>query len=365
MFFSKTFFSALAIIGLVSAAPATPASLQKRLPGRVVKAGEPVVIDTNSEYIRVSFMNDGNLIGGYTARDGSQNVLRVVKSTNGGQSWDYLGEVFRGELATHDINNAMPLQLPNGRILYAYRNHDRTGDDWHYTYFRISISYSDDGGKSFKYLSTVEEHVPSGVNGLWEPFLRIARDGSLQCYYSAENNAGDQDNFMKYSTDGGSTWSHWIAVSGGDRTSRDGMVGVAPIDNDGNLIAVFENTESGPFSVDYVISHDDGLSWGERNRLYTARNGKLAGAPQVYNVWGTLVASFMTNEDVDGTNGYDGAQMKVITSIDGGKTWSGSVVTGEAPSHWPGVFNRDPTHFLALYSRDGLGAVSQLYELQN
>lgn len=114
-----------------------------------------------------------------------------------------------------------------------------------------------------------------------------------------------------------------------------------------------------------MISHDDGLSWGERNRLYTARNGKLAGAPQVYNVWGTLVASFMTNEDVDGTNGYDGAQMKVITSIDGGKTWSGSVVTGEAPSHWPGVFNRDPTHFLALYSRDGVGAVSQLYELQN
>ncbi|KAI0836673.1 glycoside hydrolase family 93 protein [Hypoxylon sp. FL0890] len=356
MFF-ETFFATFAIVGLVSAAPASSAPLEKRLPGRVVKAGDPVVIDTNSEYIRVSFMNNGNLIGGYVARDGTQNVLRVVKSINGGQSWVHLGEVFRGELATHDINNAMPLQLPNGRILYAYRNHDRTGADWHYTYFRIPISYSDDGGKTFKYLSTVEEHVPSGVNGLWEPFLRIARDGSLQCYYSAENNAADQDNFMKYSKDGGSTWSHWVAVSGGDRTSRDGMVGVAPIDNNGNLIE--------PFSVDYVISHDNGLSWGERNRLYTARNGKLAGAPQVYNVWGTLVASFMTNEDIDGTSGYDGAQMKVITSVDAGKTWSGSVVTSGAASHWPGLFNRDPTHFLALYSKDGLGAVSQLYELKN
>ncbi|KAI1644005.1 glycoside hydrolase family 93 protein [Daldinia loculata] len=362
MFVSKIFFAALAIVGVASAAPA---SLAKRLPGRVVKAGEPVVIDTNSEYVRVSFMNDGSLLGGYAARDGTQNVLRVVKSTNGGQSWEHLGEVFRGEIATHDINNAMPLQLPNGRILYAYRNHDRTGDDWHYTYFRISISYSDDGGKTFKYLSTVEEHVPSGVNGLWEPFLRIARDGSLQCYYSAENSGGDQDNFMKYSTDGGATWSHWVAVSGGDKTSRDGMVGVAPIDNNGNLIAVFENTESGVFSVNYVLSHDDGRSWGSRGRLYTARNGKLAGAPQVYNVWGTLVASFMTNEDVEGTSGYDGAQMKVITSVDGGKTWSGSVVTGEAASHWPGVFNRDATHFLALYSKDGLGAVSQLYELKD
>ncbi len=66
----------------------------------------------------------------------------------------------------------MPLQLPSGRVLYAYRNHDRTGDDLHYTYFRISISYSDDGGNNFKYLSTVEEKVPNGVSGLWEPYCK-------------------------------------------------------------------------------------------------------------------------------------------------------------------------------------------------
>lgn len=128
---------------------------------------------------------------------------------------------------------------------------------------------------------------------------------------------------------------------------------------------VFENTVDGRFNVDYVLSHDDGYTWGERGRLYTAKNAKESGAPQVYNVWGTLVASFMTNEDVDNGQGYNFAQMKVITSVDGGKTWGASVVTGEAPAHWPGLFNRDATHFLALYARDGLGAVSQLYELVN
>ncbi|KAJ9139363.1 Glycoside hydrolase family 93 protein [Pleurostoma richardsiae] len=305
------------------------------------------------------------MIGGYAAKDGSQKVLRVVRSTDGAESWQYLREVFRGEEATHDIDNAMPIQLPSGRILYAYHNHDRTGSDWHYTYFRVSISYSDDGGVSFKYLSTVEEHVLSGVNGLWEPYLRLARDGTLQGYYSAENSAADQDNFMKYSTDGGATWSAWIAVSGGDRSSRDGMTGVAPSDNDGNLLCVFENTENGYFTVDYVLSHDDGYSWGERARLYTpcgADSGKIAGARQVYNVWGTLVASFMTNDDVSLVNNYDGAQMKVVTSVDGAKTWSASVVMGES-AHWPGLFNRDPTHFLVLYSSDDLGAVSQLYQL--
>lgn len=230
---AKTLVATLALVGLASA---NPTSLEKRLPGRVIRAGNPVVIDPQGEYIRVSFMNDGSLLGGYAARDGNQKVLRVVRSTDGGNSWSRLGEVFRGEEAKHDIDNAMPLQLPSGRILYAYRNHDRTGSDWHYTYFRISVSYSDDGGRTFKYLSTVEEKVPNGVSGLWEPYLRIAKDGTIQCYYSAENAANDQDNFMKYSKDGGQTWSKWIAVSGGDRISRDGMTGVAPIDNNGNLM---------------------------------------------------------------------------------------------------------------------------------
>lgn len=161
-------------------------------PGNVYQAGGQTVIDPNGEYMRVSFMNDGSMIGGYTAHENGQSILRVVQSTDGASSWHFLGEVFRGDEATHDIDNAMPLQLPSGRIIYAYRNHDRTGSDWHYTWFRISISYSDDGGKSFKYLSTVEEHapVPNTASGLWEPFLRLARDGTLQCYYSAENNGG-------------------------------------------------------------------------------------------------------------------------------------------------------------------------------
>ncbi|KAF6826018.1 bnr asp-box repeat domain protein [Colletotrichum plurivorum] len=357
---TKTLVAALALAGL---AASTPVSLAKRLPGRVAKAGEPVVVDTNSHYLRVSAMNDGSLIGGYGATEGSTKILRVVRSTDGAQSWQRIGEVFRGDVAAHDIDNAFPLQLPGGRVLYAYRDHDRAGGQ--FTRYRITVCYSDDGGRTWKYLSTAVQRAAAGVNGLWEPFLRLAKDGTVQLYYSAENADNDQDNFMKYSKDGGQTWSNSISVSGGDRVSRDGMVGVAPIDNNGNLIAVFEHTRTGGFNVDYVISHDDGHSWSERGSLYTARDGKASGAPQVYNVGGTLVASFMTNEDVDPRGGYNFGQMKVVTSVDGGKSWSGSVVTGEAQAHWPGLFNRDATHFLALYSREGQGLVSQLYELQN
>ncbi|RFU74914.1 glycoside hydrolase family 93 [Trichoderma arundinaceum] len=363
MFFHK-FFSALFIpIGVFG----NPVSLEQRSPGVVVKAGSPITIDTNGIYIRASSTSNGGLIAGYTSHESNQSILRLASSSNKGASWQFVGEVYRADSSAHDVDNAMPLQLPSGRIVYAYRNHDRSGNS--YTYYRITLSYSDDGGRSFQFLSTVAEQAatPGTLNGLWEPFLRLARDGSLQCYYSAENNAADQDGFMKRSTDGGLTWSNWIKVSGGDRTSRDGMIGVANIDNSGNLIAVFENTESGPFTIDYVLSHDDGNSWGQRARIYTPRNGANAGAPQVVNVGGTLVTSFMTNEDVAGSggNGIDGAQMKVVTSTDGGRTWGGSTVTGDAGSHWPGLFTIDQTHFLALYSRDGLGAVSQSYQLTN
>jgi hypothetical protein len=166
--------------------------------------------------------------------------LKLAKSTNGAQSWTPQGEVFRGLQTEHDLSNSFPLEIPSGRLLYAYRNHDRTASTGAYTWFRISISYSDDGGKSFLYLSTVDERAPipgASASGLWEPFIRVARDGSLQCYYSSEISSSIQQNLMKVSKDGGLTWGAAITVSGGPSVnSRDGMVGVAPIDNNGNLM---------------------------------------------------------------------------------------------------------------------------------
>ncbi|KAI0877228.1 glycoside hydrolase family 93 protein [Hypoxylon argillaceum] len=356
---SAIFAVAFTFIGLSLGAPA---SLDKRLPGRVVTASSTSVIDPAGVYIRVTTGSDNSLIAGYAATDGTQHVLRTAISTNGGQSWSHQGEVYRVDTATHDLDNAFPLRLPCGRILYAYRNHDRTNSV--YTYYRITISYSDDNGVTFKYLSTVDQRAASGVNGLWEPFLRIADNGSLQCYYSAENSATDQDGLMRQSLDGGLTWSSATTISGAGVTSRDGMIGVANLDCSGNLMAVFENTESGFFSIDYVRSHDDGKTWGERTRLYTASNGGQAIAPQIINVGGTLVVSFNTDESI-GATGADGGQMKVVTSTNNGSTWSSSVVTGQVASHWPGLFAEDSTHFLALYSRNGLGAVSQLYQLAN
>jgi hypothetical protein len=148
---------------------------------------------------------------------------------------------------------------------------------------------------------------------------------------------------------------------------------------------VFENTElhnPGGFTVGAVLSNDDGRTWHSRFQLYQPpSNTQSAGAPQVYNVWGVLVVSFMTNEDHNlGTGkkstqykrlsssdklqpGYDGGDVKVITSNTAGTDWSPSFTVGPSPAHWPGIFNLDPTHFLALYGHDGWGPTSQIWSI--
>ncbi|CAK3825000.1 Hypothetical predicted protein [Lecanosticta acicola] len=325
----------------------------------------PATIDTNGVYIRAARLNDGSLIAGYTQTTPTHKILLTSRSVDNGQTWTPHGEVFRADRTTHDCDNAFPMQLANGRILFAWRNHQKN-ENGRYTYFRISVCFSDDNGVTFKYLSAVDERHMQGINGLWEPYLRIDRSGNVQCYYSAENGPPDQDGIMRISQDGGQTWGDRILVSGHGVASRDGMIGCAPTDDGSNLICVFESTEVGHFTVSAVFSHDDGQTWGERRQIYTPRNGTgcdgkpiVAGAPQISNMQGTLVLSFMTNEDHDDCHGYDGGDMKVITSTDGGHTWSKSYIVGPAPAHWGGIFRLDRRHFLALYSRDGHGALGQ------
>lgn len=231
-------------------------------------------------YPRANFLSDGSLLGAYAATVGDNKQLTLVKSTDNGDSWSFLGTAATRPTNSSDLDNPYPLQLPSGRVLLAYRNHDKDPSTGNYTFFRIDVSYSDDNGATWKYLSTPAT-MPGGTIGIWEPFLRNAQDGSLQIYYSKENAADDQDTIEQISTDGGSSWGDQMTISGQDFTSRDGMTGVATISGS-NLIAVFESEQGGYFQVDSITSSDDGKTWGNRQTVYlpTGKNNN-AGAPQV------------------------------------------------------------------------------------
>lgn len=265
----------------------------------------------------------------------------------------------RGPSDANDIDNPYVLQLPSGRIICAFRNHSKDPSTGKYTYFRITICYSDDKGKSWLFLS--EPTADFGpVNGNWEPFLRNAHDGSQQLYYSRENAFDDQDTIERFSNDGGATWSAPQTISGVGLTSRDGMTGVATI-RENALIAVFETSIVGTFNISAIFSTDDGKTWGGRRTIYTpVRPNTSAGASQIVNVGGALAVSFMTNEDdtlsAPAPNYAEKSSVKLITSGDGGKTWGNKITVSKVQSVWPGLVTLDSKSFLAMFDNGGVKA---------
>lgn len=230
----------------VSSPTPTPTSYP---PLRLQKVADPVVIHPSGVYIRANSLNNNtnHIIASFAAPspgDSSSKSLLASVSTDAGKSWSHLGEVWRiADPASHDVDNAFPLQLPSGRILYAFRNHDLRGGE--YTWYRITVCASDDGGKTWFYLSQVEERRADSKrgknNGLWEPFLRVGRKrGEVQVFYSAESGGDSQDNVMRWSDDEGRTWSQGVVVvsngPGGGKRSRDGMMGIAEVDGKRGLM---------------------------------------------------------------------------------------------------------------------------------
>ncbi|KKY35866.1 putative glycoside hydrolase family 93 protein [Diaporthe ampelina] len=386
----------------------------------IYPAGDPVTLETTGVYLRASGSVRDGLCLGYAVREGFTKILRTYSSADGGDSWQRLGDVERGDNRTRELDNAFPLVLPAGfpgtgygigtgggrntansssiiagrggdgaaeeeeeeeeeqqqqdhrprRILYAYRNHDRSlnstlGVPDNYTFYRLTVSASDDGGRSWAFLSHIDTRAANNgsanLNGLWEPFLRVAADGAtLQAFYSAENDAGDQDSLLRESRDGGRTWGRRRVASGAERVrSRDGMTGVARLGGGGDdsgerLMLLFETTESGRFDMRRVLSPDGGRTWPAetRARVYDPLDEeRQASAPAgVINVGGTLVAGFMTNEGTNSSGAVPG-DFKVVSSVDDGETWSKSVLIARE-AVWPGLYSLGRDRFLAMYSFD-------------
>ncbi len=151
----------------------------------------------------------------------------------------------------------------------------------------------------------------------------------------------------------------------GHRTNQDsidllfwaGMTGVTTISGT-NLMAVFESESDGTFDVDSITSSDDGKTWANRKTVYTPDSPNTsAGAPQIVNVGGTLCVSFMTNEDSNlaaPSNGYtSNTAAKLITSGDGGLTWSSKITVGPVLSAWPGLYALGKASLLMLFDHGG------------
>ncbi len=347
-------FAAVLVTVIVPACDSAPAG-----DGLATRGGKtpsligPEKVIAPGTYPRATRDQDSSILLAHTAFADGNNIIVASRSNDGGVNWKFIGEVTRGRSDENDIDNPYILQLPTGRLLVAYRNHSKDPATGIYSFFRITISYSDDKGATWKYLSQPASD-PAPITGNWEPYLRNG-PGGLELYYSRETSAIDQDTLVRRSNDGGKTWSNSQIVSDSSNT-RDGMSSV--VTTSGNtLICVFEVLINGLFTLWSVTSPDNGGSWGDRKLVYTPTGANNnAGSPQVANVGGTLVVSFMTDEDSQLHAWPSGANTKLVTSGDGGKTWGNKMTVGQQQTNWPGLFVIDDNSLLVLYDRGGVKA---------
>ncbi|KAJ7460738.1 glycoside hydrolase family 93 protein [Mycena latifolia] len=277
-------------------------------------------------YPRLAHLKDGSVLATFTQFGGGKSTLTVTRSTDGARAFSAWGTITSGTSNINDLDNTYVAQLANGDIVATFRNHDKTTAGA-YTFFRITASISHDNGKTWAFLSQVDTRTAQGVNGLWEPFMRIAAGGALQVYYAAENTGNDQDVLMRSSTDGGKTWTHndcrrwchdWARRDAGVHGLHSGRGG----------------------ATSSVVSKDDGATWGERSQAFVPTGSQNnAGAPSVVTTTGgTLVVSFMTDED---TQWVKGASMKILTSLSTDPpVWGQKTTVLGDGSLWPSMFFR-------------------------
>jgi hypothetical protein len=222
--------------------------------------GPPISLSTfpgPQTYPRALRLRSSALLGVYTAYEPT-NTISLSKTYDNGLNWTPYSTVVSAPQSANDsieLNNGFPFELPSGRLLCTFRAHTRTSDpdvteektviqNAGYLFYRLVIYYSDDGGMTWKYLSTPTSDGPGHIHGNWEPLLRLAHNGDLQFYYSRELGGRDQDNLMRVSRDEGITWSEPRIVSGEGMATRDGMMGIEEIvPGGGVLMIVFESVE--------------------------------------------------------------------------------------------------------------------------
>lgn len=329
------------------------------LPGRGIVNDDERPLSSppnNGTYPRLARLSDGSILSSFTRFPDGKRALCVARSLDGGRTFENYSEVARSD---GDTDNMFLLEAAPGVVLAAFRNHDVGQNGPHH--FRITVCRSQDGGRTWHFASQAfEKGAPFGI---WEPFMRLGRRGEVQLTYSQEFAHNNQCTMLVVSHDQGSSWSKPVCLHGDNDPLRDGMNGIARSFDNGReaLVMVFETTRYGPFSVEALISYDDGATWHNRQEVFRPKPHRNAGSPQVTAFAdGSLAVVFMTDEDSSQVQWVKHAAIKVVFGSpprDGRIQWSAPITVAPASSFWPGIMAVD--HYTALVTYDHGGPLAK------
>ena len=241
---------------------------------------------------------NGTLLSTFECYTYDTPVFPIYESTDGARSWHLksriedkekgLGCRFQPHLYELPVDLG---EMKEGTILCAG---NIIPDD--FSSSCLHIYKSTDGGESWEFMSEivsggkalVDPEEEDGNRPVWEPFLTITPDNRLICFYSDERYAAQKGyNQMlahKVSWDGGYTWSQEkidIAFPGG--VLRPGMPIVAALP-DGKFVMVYEMVNQDRIPVYFRIS-DSIEDWGDAdfmgNPVVCVDGSYLTGTPYV------------------------------------------------------------------------------------
>ena len=323
-----------------------------------VFAGEITELRYGSGPIRsITLLAEGTLLGGRS----SGHEIEVWSSTDDGAAWSRIGTV----ASNADVNygDVMFLAVPGTSIVYcAFRefNADRK--------YAVVVCRSDDGGRNWVYDSTVIAGCSQFVGAPW---LFLADNGDLQCYYDSEPLA----------TQNGVNGAQWIAMQGRNgRTGnwdaygvvaasrdnnaakfiRDGMASVVGLSNNRIMVVtegIEETTSGGVYAnvVRAIQSFDGGHTWDYAGRRIVYQCGLDANSSRRYNAYcpmavrvggGPVGVVFCTDEDFGGTPDASSAavdqrrtHVKYIRTLESFESWGGKedIWTGGSQAYAPGM----------------------------
>lgn len=239
-----------------------------------------------------------------TTSDGNQiskQVYPIYKSTDGGDSWSLISNVFDQEYDLPKTSQPCLFELPQqvgnmpaGTILLA----GNIFDDNPKSISRIVIYKSEDHGNTWSFLSQVDQGGPctydpsttSTTTTVWEPFLGLDAYGRLVCYYSDERQKANgilQAVSFKTSTDG-VNWGNFGNVAAiTNQKDRPGMITVTKLPN-GKFLATYEVVNRPSLSKNNAIVYskfsDDGVSWNANSlgtRVALANGRGIGSSPYV------------------------------------------------------------------------------------